>query len=115
MASDKTDIVHQYKMDTSHILDLLKTEIRREEGIRSSINTTMSIYVTMLIAILGGLATLVSKTYESFDHKPLGLFLILGGLIVIFVALAALKHYVSGYRRQAESIVQEAKLKILQL
>ena len=105
--------VTSHIMDTQQLLELLKTEIREEDNIRSSIRTTMNIYVTMLVAILGGLATLVSISYNSLDHRPLGIFLILGGIIVFFVALAALKHYISGFRRQAEAIVQEAKIENL--
>lgn len=111
MKNDKKNFEHL--MDTQQLLDLLKTEKREEESIRSSIRTTMNIYVTMLVTILGGLATLVSISFNNLNHGLLGVFLILGGIIVFFVALAANKHYISGFRRQAETIVQEAKLENL--
>ena len=104
--SDKT----QYIMGMEQILDLLKAVIREEESIRSSIRTTMNIYITVLIAVLGGLATLVARTYDNQSHLPAGIFLIIGGIIVITVAYVALRHFTSGYRRQIEAIVQEAKL-----
>ena len=97
-------------MGMEQILDLLKAVIREEESIRSSIRTTMNIYITVLIAVLGGLATLVARTYDNQSHLPAGIFLIIGGIIVITVAYVALRHFTSGYRRQIEAIVQEAKL-----
>ena len=101
-----------YKMDTAQLVDLLKTEIREEDSIRSSIRTTMNIYITMLVAIMGGLATLIAKPYETWDYR-IGIVLLLGGIIVFVVAFVALKHYKSGFRRQVEAIVQEAKLESL--
>lgn len=102
-----------YRMDASQILELLKTEIREEQNLRSAIRTTMNIYVTILVAILGGLATLTATTYSTINHTLMGILLILGGILVFFIAYAALKHYISDYRRQAETIVQEAKMEDL--
>ena len=99
-----------YVMGMEQLLDLLKAKIREEESIRSSIRTTMNIYITVLIAVLGGLATLVAKTSENDNHTLTSIFLIIGGIIVITVAYVALQHFISGYRRQIEAIVQEAKL-----
>lgn len=110
---EKIQDPHYYKMDASQILELLKTEIREEENLRSAIRTTMNIYVTILIAILGGIATLTATTYSNINHTLLGILLSLGGILVFFIAYAALKHYISDYRRQAETIVQEAKLEDL--
>ena len=100
-------------MNSDQLLELLKAEIREEDSIRSSIRTTMNIYITMLVAILGGLATLVSKNYQNPNHILLGLVLLFGGIIVVAVAYVALQHYISGFRRQVEAIVQEAKLESL--
>ena len=73
----------------------------------------MNIYITILVTILGGLATLVSVSFNSLSHSLIGIVLLFGGVIVFFVAFAANKHYISGFRRQAEAIVQEAKLENL--
>lgn len=110
---DSTDRNCVHEMETTHLLDLLKTEIREEQNLRSAIRTTMNIYVTILVAILGGLATLVATTYSNTSHTLIGILLLLGGVLVFFIAFAAIKHYISDYRRQAEAIVQEAKLEDL--
>ena len=97
-------------MGTSEILELLKTQITEEQNLRTTIRSTMNIYITLLVAVLGGIVTLVATTYGALDSGILGCILILAGIVVFFIALAALKHFRSDYLRQSEAIVQEAKL-----
>ena len=99
-----------YKMETSEILELLKTQISEEQNLRTTIRTMMNIYITLLVAVLGGIVTLVDTSYGALDPVILGGILILAGIVVFFIALAALKHFRSDYLRQSEAIVQEAKL-----
>ena len=98
------------RMETPEILELLKTQIREEQNLRTTIRSTMNIYITLLVAILGGIVTLVATTYGTIDKVVLGCILILAGIVVFFIALAAYKHFRSDYIRQSEAIVQEAKL-----
>lgn len=99
-----------HKMETPEIIELLKTQIQEEQNLRTTIRSTMNIYITLLVAILGGIVTLVASTYGTIDRVVLGTILILSGTVVFFIALAALKHFRSDYLRQSEAIVQEAKL-----
>lgn len=99
------------KMNTDQLLQLLKEAYHEEEVIRSTIRSTMNIYVTLLISILGGMVTLISIIGSSMDNRMLcAMILILGSLIEICISWVAYRHYISDYRRQAEAIVQQAKL-----
>ena len=97
-----------YKMTTTEIVELLKMEVREEEHLRSSARSTMNIYLTIMIAILGGTVTILSA--GSLSDLWLGIVWVLSGLLLCFIAYVGLRHIYSDYLRQAEAIVQEAKL-----
>lgn len=99
-----------YKMETPEVVELLKTQITEEQNLRTTIRSTMNIYITLLVAIMGGIITLIATTYGTMDKVILGCILVLAGIVVFFIALAALKHFRSDYIRQSEAIVQQAKL-----
>ena len=63
------------RMETPEILELLKTQIREEQNLRTTIRSTMNIYITLLVAILGGIVTLVATTYGTIDKVVLGCYL----------------------------------------
>ena len=54
-------------METPEIIELLKTQIQEEQNLRTTIRSTMNIYITLLVAILGGIVTLVASTYGTID------------------------------------------------
>lgn len=96
------------KMTTAEIVELLKMEIREEEHLRSSARSTMNIYLTIMIAILGGTVTILSA--GNLSDLWLGIVWVLSGILVFSIAYVGLRHFYSDYLRQAEAIVQEAKL-----
>ena len=99
------------KLNTDQLLQLLKKAHHEEEVIRATIRSTMNIYITLLVSILGGMITLMSIINPSINNSLLcSITLIFGGVIEICISYAAYKHYISDYRRQAEAIVQQAKL-----
>ena len=102
-----------HKLTTGQIVDLLKKEKEEEENLRASIRSTMNIYITILVAIMGATATLISTRSSSLGSPWLGAVLLLAGTLVLIIAYVGEKHYFSDYRRQAESIVQQAKLEDL--
>ena len=49
-----------HKLTTDHLVDLLKKEKEEEENLRASIRSTMNIYITILVAVMGATATLIT-------------------------------------------------------
>ena len=99
-----------YKLTTSELVELLKKEMEEEQNLRSSIRSTMNIYITILVAMLGGVITILSTRSETMSGLWLGVILLLCGILVCTISFVGIRHYRSDYRRQAESIVQQAKL-----
>jgi len=104
------------KLTNQQLITLLIEYYHQEDGIRQSIRSTMNIYTTILVTLIGGVFTIASVlTHGSSGHSVLfaGVLLMLGGIIEICIAIVGYKHYLSGFRRQAETIVQQAKVESL--
>lgn len=99
-----------HKLSTNELVELLKKEREEEHNLRASIRSTMNIYITILVAMLGGVITILSTRSEAMSRSWLGVILLLCGILVCTISFIGIMHYKSDYRRQAESIVQQAKL-----
>ncbi len=99
------------KINTDQLLLLLKDAKHEEQQIRTAIRSTMNIYITLLVSIIGGIITILSIVGFAEQNRPIcALILILGSLIDVCISHVAYRHYISDYKRQAETIVQQAKL-----
>jgi hypothetical protein len=104
------------KLTNQQLITLLIEYYHQEDGIRQSIRSTMNIYTTILVTLIGGVFTITSVlSHGSAGQSVLfaGILLMIGGIIEICIAIVGYKHYHSGFRRQAETIVQQAKIESL--
>lgn len=95
------------RLTNDQLILLLQSAYDEEKEIRNALRSTMNTYITILIAVLGGVLTIASFT----SQKPIFCSaLCIAGIVEIFVSVVAYMHYRSDYQRQVEAIVEQAKI-----